>query len=608
MQTYWRLLTFARPFKKYVPKYFLFVLGAVLFSLINFTLLIPVLDILFRSEVLSNQEAVALNWKWSPSGIKTFFTGYFTNLVISNGANTALVHVSVIIIISSLLANSFRYLAARVLNNLRTMIVKNLRQGVFEKLIGLDVVYFNQQRKGDLLAIVSSDILEIENSIINSVQILFKDPIMLLGYLALLFAMSPELTLFTFILFPISGILIGSISRRLKKDANQSQSLQGSILSMIEETIGGIRVIKAFAAEKIIRDRFDEQNWNYRNLLKKMYNRRDVASPISEFLGVTTVVGVIFYGGSLVLKQESTLSASEFIAYIILYTQLLIPAKGIASMATNLQRGIAAGERVFKVIDTPQALDYSNAKTPIENLKDNIRFNNVSFAYEEKIVLHNIQLQLQKGKVYALVGASGAGKSTLMDLILRFIDPTSGQIEIDELNIKSISPHSLRKIMGFVSQDTILFNDTIFNNIAFGIPNASQADVENAAKIAHAHEFIIQLENGYQTPIGDRGLKLSGGQRQRLTIARAILKNPPILLLDEATSALDTASERLVQEALQALLKNRTALVIAHRLSTIQYADEIIVLHKGAIVEKGTHQNLYELGGYYKRLVDLQQL
>jgi subfamily B ATP-binding cassette protein MsbA len=415
-----------------------------------------------------------------------------------------------------------------------------------------------------------------------------------------------QLTLFTLIVLPISGLVITSISRRLRKDAKQGQLLLGNILSIIEETISGIRIIKAFNAQKYVNKKFDEQNSQYRAILKSMWNKKELASPISEFLGVTVVVLVILYGGQLVLQNKSDLNASEFITYIILYSQILVPAKNISSALTSIQRGIASGERIFAILDTPVKIEEDPNAISISDFKGKISYENVSFQYAEKKVLDNINLDVEKGKMIALVGASGAGKSTMADLLPRFYDVTEGAITIDGIDIRKIKLSDLNHLMGIVTQESILFNDTVFKNISFGNESATEEQVIEAAKIANAHEFIDKLEEGYYTNIGDRGAKLSGGQRQRLSIARAVLKNPPILILDEATSALDTESERLVQEAIQNLMKNRTSVVIAHRLSTIQYADQIIVMQAGKIIERGTHTELLALNGMYRKLSEMQ--
>ncbi len=489
---------------------------------------------------------------------------------------------------------------------MRTYVVKNIRESLYKKITELHVGYFHNQRKGDIMSSLSNDVNEIESSVVSSVQVIFREPLMLIGYIILLFMMSVQLTLFTLIVLPISGLIITTISRRLRKDAQQGQILLGNILSIIEETISGIRIIKAFNAQKYVNNKFDEQNSKYRSILKSMWNKRELASPISEFLGVGVVVVVILYGGQLVLQNQSDLNASEFITYIILYSQILVPAKNISSALTNIQRGIASGERIFAIIDTEVEIKEDQQAIALKDFKAQISYENVSFKYAEKNVLENINLTIEKGKMIALVGASGAGKSTMADLLPRFYDVTEGAITIDGVDIRKIKLSDLNHLMGIVTQESILFNDTVFKNISFGNEQATEEQVIEAAKIANAHEFIVKLEEGYHTNIGDRGTKLSGGQRQRLSIARAVLKNPPILILDEATSALDTESERLVQEAIQNLMKNRTSVVIAHRLSTIQYADQIVVMQGGKIIEQGKHAELLALNGTYRKLSEMQ--
>ena len=453
---------------------------------------------------------------------------------------------------------------------------------------------------------LSNDVNEVENSVVSSVQVIFREPLMIIGYVVLLFSMSVKLTFFTLLVLPISGGVIAWISRKLRKEAEVGQGLLGEMLSIIEETISGIRIIKAFNAQQYVREKFDQQNNKYRSVLKSMWNKRELASPISEFLGISIVVLVILYGGRLVLENQSELNASEFITYIILYSQILIPAKNISTAITNIQRGIASGARIFSVLETDVNIIEDKDAVAKTALNAQIVFKDVSFQYADTKVLQQINLTVEAGKMIALVGQSGAGKSTMADLLPRFYDVTDGQILIDGIDIRKIKLHDLNQLMGIVTQESILFNDTIFNNIAFGNKSASREAVIAAAKIANADEFIVKLADGYDTNIGDRGDKLSGGQRQRLSIARAVLKNPPILILDEATSALDTESEKLVQDAIHKLMQNRTSIVIAHRLSTIQHADTIVVMQDGKIIEQGKHAELISMNGTYKKLTDMQ--
>lgn len=605
MKIYFKILAFARPLNRFVPKYAVLAVLAVLFGLVNFTLLIPLLNVIFEKvepKTITSLPSFSLSIDYASS----LFDYYFYKIFSQYGQSGALQFVCAIIIISVFFANMFRYWSQRVLTSMRTYVIKNIRESLFKKITDLHVGYFHNQRKGDIMSSLSNDVNEIETSVVSSVQVVFREPLMIVGYIILLFTMSFKLTLFTLIVLPISGIVITTISRRLRKDAKMGQTLLGNILSIIEESISGIRIIKAFNAQAYVNKKFDEQNSKYRSVLKSMWNKRELASPISEFLGVGVVVLVILYGGQLVLENRSDLNASEFITYIILYSQILVPAKNISSALTNIQRGIASGERIFEILEHEVAIKESNDAIHIADFKDKIEYKNVSFQYADKKVLNNVNLSVEKGKMIALVGASGAGKSTMADLLPRFYDVTEGAIMIDGVDIRKVKLSDLNHLMGIVTQESILFNDTIFKNISFGNESATEEQVIEAAKIANAHEFIVKMENGYHTNIGDRGSKLSGGQRQRLSIARAVLKNPPILILDEATSALDTESERLVQEAIQNLMRNRTSLVIAHRLSTIQHADQIVVMQHGEIIEQGKHQELLEIGGVYKRLFDMQ--
>lgn len=605
MKIYFKILAFARPLNRFVPKYAVLAVFAVLFGLVNFTLLIPLLNVIFEKvepKTITSLPSFNLSIEYASS----VFDYYFYKIYSQYGQSGALQFVCAVIIISVFFANMFRYWSQRVLTNMRTYVIKNIRESLFKKITDLHVGYFHNQRKGDIMSSLSNDVNEIETSVVSSVQVVFREPLMIIGYIILLFTMSFKLTLFTLIVLPISGVVITTISRKLRKDAKTGQTLLGNILSIIEESISGIRIIKAFNAQAYVNKKFDEQNSKYRSVLKSMWNKRELASPISEFLGVGVVVLVILYGGQLVLENRSDLNASEFITYIILYSQILVPAKNISSALTNIQRGIASGERIFEILEHDVAIKEASDAIHIADFKDKIEYKNVSFQYADKKVLNNVNLSVEKGKMIALVGASGAGKSTMADLLPRFYDVTEGAIMIDGVDIRKVKLADLNHLMGIVTQESILFNDTIFKNISFGNESATEEQVIEAAKIANAHEFIVKMENDYHTNIGDRGSKLSGGQRQRLSIARAVLKNPPILILDEATSALDTESERLVQEAIQNLMRNRTSVVIAHRLSTIQHADQIVVMQHGKIIEQGKHQELLALGGVYKRLFDMQ--
>lgn len=605
MKIYFKLIAFSKPYSKFVPQYIVVALLAVVFGLLNFTLLIPLLNVIFDKvepelNVLRPEFALNINY------FKAMFNYYFSIIFHDYGRSGALKFVCIIIVTSVFLSNLFKYWSQRILTRMRTEVIRRIRSALFDKILHFHVGYFQDQRKGDIMSSLSNDVTEIESSVVSSVQVIFREPLMITGYIVLLFTMSVKLTLFTLIVLPISGFIISSISKKLKKEAITGQELLGNILSIIEETISGVRIIKAFNAQTYTKQKFETQNGAYRQILKSMWNKREMASPMSEFLGVSVVVGVLLYGGQLVLDNQSELNASEFITYIVLFSQVLVPAKAISSAITNIQRGIASGERIFSILDTNVDIQEKKDAQALNSFNQQIVYKNVNFKYTDQEVLKNINLTIPKGQMIALVGQSGAGKSTMADLLPRFYDVTGGQLLIDGIDIRDVKISSLNQLMGIVTQESILFNDSVFNNIAFGMEHVSEAAVIEAAKIANAHEFIEKMEQGYQTNIGDRGGKLSGGQRQRLSIARAVLKNPPILILDEATSALDTESERLVQDAIQNLMKNRTSLVIAHRLSTIQHADLIVVMQNGEIIETGKHTELIQLNGVYKKLSDMQ--
>ena len=601
MKTYFRLLSFANPIRKFAVPYFIFTALAIVFSTLNLTLLAPLLRTLF-SNVPSQLLSPPKHWY---NFIDSF--NYYSQVAnLKYGIYGALKFVCLVIFISSLLGNFFRYFSQRIMENLRIHTLLNLRRAVFNNVMNLDLNYFNNERKGDIMAKVSADVQVVQFSVTGTLQVIFKEPIQLIVYIATLFWISAKLTLFSVLIIPISAFAIARIVKRLKQQATQSQQTYGTMISYLDEALSAIKIIKAFNAVQFIKDRFDKENSTYSNINRSMAKRQQLASPVSEFLGVSMVVGIVLYGGTLVISKQGGLKAEDFILYIAIFSQVMRPAKAISDSFSNINQGLAAGERVLQLIDTkPEIIDASDAKR-IDEFKDKIVFRNISFSYGDRLVLDNINFEIKKGYSIALVGPSGGGKSTLMDIIPRFIEPQKGEILIDNENIQNLTVESLRSQMGIVNQESILFNDTIFNNIAFGKPETSLDKVIAAAKIANAHDFIMNTEKGYQTNIGDRGMKLSGGQKQRLSIARAILLNPPIMLLDEATSALDTESEKLVQDALNNLMKNRTSLIIAHRLSTIKNADQIVVLEKGAIVELGTHSELLSRNGLYKRLIDMQ--
>jgi ATP-binding cassette, subfamily B, bacterial MsbA len=605
VKTYFRLLAFAKPFRNYIPEYIMYVIPSIIFGALNFTLLIPLFDVLFNVNAKISVSELP-DFKFSLDYMKAYFQYYYFYIAGSHGKLAALEVICGIIMVSVFLANFFRYMSQRILTRMRTWVVYRLKKSLFEKLSTLHMGFFHRQQKGNILSVMSTDVHEIENSIVSSVQVLFREPLTVIVYIILLFSMSLKLTLFTVIFFPVAASLIAGIAKKLRKSATISQSLLGRLLNVTDETISGARIIKAFTAQAFVQSKFQVHNEAYRKVSKSMVNRRELAGPLSEFLGVLVIIAVMIYGGRLVLNQQSELSASEFVTYIILYSQLIAPIKNISTAMTNIQRGLAAGERVLAIIDTENKVVDKPGAVKLDSFAKEIEFRDTSFAYNTEEVLKNISFTIPKGKMVAIVGQSGAGKSTTADLLCRFYDPQGGGVFIDGADIRDYTLESLRKQMGIVTQEAILFNDTVFNNIAFGVENAAEEDVIFAAKVANAHEFITQMEEGYQTNIGDRGSRLSGGQRQRISIARAVLKNPPILILDEATSSLDTESEKLVQDAIQKLMLNRTSLVIAHRLSTIQHADEIIVLNAGQVVQRGTHQELIGVEGIYKKLCDMQ--
>lgn len=604
MKTYFRLLSFAKPIEKFAIPYVLCMILTVVFATLNLALLAPLLTTLFNSG--SDAELVPKPESWmDPVGYLTY---YSQQAVDTYGTLGALKIVCATIVTSVLLSNVFRYLSQRIMENLKIHTLLNLRRTVFNNVMDLHTGYFNNQRKGDIISKISADVQVVQFSVTATLQVIFKEPLQLLAYLFMLFAISAKLTLFSILVIPVSAFFISLIVKKLKRQATKSQQLYGQMISLLDEALSGIKIIKAFNATQFTKKKFDDENVRYSNLGRRMARRQQLSSPVSEFLGVVMVAIIVLYGGQLVLEGEAGLDAAKFVTYIGIFSQVMRPAKALTDSFSNIHSGIAAGERVLSLIDEEPAIRDHPEAIEIKEFNEAITLENVSFSYPTRAVLKNINLRIPKGQTIALVGPSGGGKSTLMDLIPRFIEPQEGRILLDGTDIQLIKMDSLRTLMGIVNQESVLFNDTIFNNIAFGKLEASQEQVEAAARIANAHDFIMETEQGYQTNIGDRGVKLSGGQKQRICIARAVLKNPPILLLDEATSALDTESEKLVQEALNNLMKNRTSLVIAHRLSTIQKADHILVLSEGQVVEEGDHQYLMEQHGLYRKLIEMQTL
>lgn len=612
MKTYLRLVSFAKPLGTFIVPYIILVILASVFSLVNFTILIPLLDILFNEiQPPASETLLTLDdFELSKEFIKAYSYQEFGVILQEKGKVGALMTLCLITVVASLLANIFRYLSRRMGESLKARIISNLRSSIFEKVLSMDIGYFNNQRKGDIISKATNDIFAVEGSITQSMTTFFREPVNLVVFFGALIYISPELTLFSLLILPIGGGGISFIAKKLKKHSKAVQEVSSNLVSVLDETIGGMRVVKAFNAEGFSQDRFEQENKNYINSFMKEAVRRELASPFSELMGVIVVAVLLYYGGTLVLSgDQELLSASDFIGYIVLFTQVLNPAKALSGAISSMQRGLAAGERLLDLLDVKSDIQDSEDAKELQGFEEGVEFRNVRFAYGDKEILKDISFKIPKGKTVALVGPSGGGKSTIADLIPRFYDPKAGEILIDGVNVKAYTMDSLRQQMGVVTQESILFNDTIFNNIAFGTPSADAEEVRKAAKIANADEFIMQAEQQYDTVIGDRGAKLSGGQRQRLSIARAVFKNPPILILDEATSALDTESEKLVQEAITKLMKNRTSLVIAHRLSTIQDADEIIVVKEGAIVERGTHDDLMgNKNGVYRKLQEMQSV
>jgi subfamily B ATP-binding cassette protein MsbA len=531
---------------------------------------------------------------------------YLTQFRNEYGPGLSLLVVGLCVSFGTMLKVGFAYLGAYETVFIRNSVVRDIRQQIYNKILRLALPFFTEEKKGDIMARISGDVAEVENSIMASLDMFLKNPVLIFVFLVSMLIMSPSLTGFILIVLPVTGFVIGRVGKSLKKVSREGQDKMGQMMSIIEETLGGLRIIKAFNAEKKMESRFNNEAGLYRTIMNRLMWRRELAHPLSELLGTLVIVIVVWFGGTLILNRNSELTGSEFIAFLAIFYQIINPAKAFTNALYSIQKGMAAMDRIDLILKADVTIPENPGALAVETLSDAIEYRNVGFAYNDKLVLKNISVKIPKGKTMALVGQSGSGKTTLVDLLPRFYDVQEGQVLVDGVDIRELKLHDLRNLMGNVNQEAILFNDTIFNNIAFGVESATRETVEAAARVANAHEFIMDTEMGYDTVIGDRGSKLSGGQRQRISIARAILKNPPILILDEATSALDTESERLVQDALEKLMKNRTSLVIAHRLSTIKNADFICVLHKGAIVETGTHDELLALNGRYTKLHQMQ--
>ncbi|MBR4156563.1 MAG: ABC transporter ATP-binding protein [Bacteroidales bacterium] len=603
MSKFNRVLGYVRPYWGSVTMNIVFTILATIFSLFSFSMIVPFLNLLFNPD---NLITVKPEFSLSTDVLLETMNYYISSIIISKGQRMALVFICVMLVFAFFLRNLTTYMASYYMAAVRVNSIKDLRAALYNKILVLPLSFYSKQKKGDIIARITTDLQEIEVSIMNYLDVFIKSPITIIAYFAYMLGVSWELTLFVLCVLPIGGIVIGKIGKSLKKDSKEGMTRLSNIIANIEETISGLRIIKAFNAIGYTNEKFEEQNYGYSKLLKYVHRKRDLSSPMSELLSAVVISIVLWFGSTLILSGDATITAANFIAYIVVFSQIIPPAKSFSHGFYNLQKGMASAERVFEILDADEVIvEKDNAKN-ISEFKDSIKYNNVVFRYGKDDVLKNINLTIEKGKMVALVGESGGGKSTMVDLLPRFYDVCEGSITIDGTDIRDYRIADLRNLMGIVSQESILFNDTVHNNIAFGMENATREDVVEAAKVANAHEFIMNLENGYDTYIGDRGMNLSGGQRQRLSIARAVLKNPPILILDEATSSLDTESEKLVQDALAKVMSNRTSVVIAHRLSTIQNADDIVVLAKGHIVEQGKHDELIAKSGVYKRLTDLQ--
>ncbi len=607
MNIFLRILSFANRLRIRLPLFFFYSILGIIFGAFNIVLVIPMLNVLFDKSGAAVIVPAMPDFSFSTAFVIGAFSHYFLGIVSDYGKLDALLFVCGLIVGCVIFANLFRYLERVIATKIRVDLVRNIRLEIFRKVSLLHIGFFNNERKGDLISRFTNDVFEVEGAVMNSLKAVLKEPITIVVYFFVLFSISPKLTLFTLLVLPITGGVLAEIIKQLKKQATESQQSLGRIVSILDEAFGGMRVIKAFNARNFVLGKVEKESAHYRELSKSMSYKNELASPVSEILGVVIVAGIIYFGGNMVLTEESALKPEVFIGFLAVFAMIIQPAKNFSNGITSLQRGTASAKRIFDIMDLePVIKDKPNAEM-LKEFNHSIEFKNVSFAYETDQVLRHVNLTLAKGKTLALVGPSGGGKSTLADLVPRFYDPGEGEVCIDGKSLKEYNLESIRKHMGVVTQESILFNDTIFNNIAFGKEGVREEAVIEAARIANAHEFIMQTENGYQTMIGERGSKLSGGQRQRISIARAVLKNPPILILDEATSALDSESEKLVQEALFNLMKNRTSLVIAHRLSTIQHADEIVVVHEGKIAEQGTHQELLEKRGTYWKLSTIQK-
>ncbi|HOU97292.1 MAG TPA: ABC transporter transmembrane domain-containing protein [Bacteroidales bacterium] len=603
MKRFKQLLMYVKPYwGKAILNGVFNILGSIS-SLFSLTMVIPFLGILFGTQPAVHD---SIPFEFSINSIQHNFNYFLTQTIENHGAASALLIVSIIVVLTSLLKNLFIFLANFFMAPIRNGVIRDIRNVLYDKILRLPLSFFSNEKKGDIITRMSNDVQEIEWSIMSSIEMIFRDPLTIVIYLVTLFFMSYQLTLFALLLLPITALVIGRVGKVLRKQSNQGQRRIGGIISVVEETLSGIRIIKGFNAEDKMNQRFKSMNHFYTQLMIKLFRRRYLASPLSEFLGTVVLVSLMYFGGTLVINNKAELTSQEFIAYLVIFSQIINPAKAFSQAYYNIQKGMASLDRIEQILKADIKIYEEANALSINQFQHSIEFRNVSFKYEEEYVLKNVSFKIEKGKTVALVGPSGAGKSTIADLIPRFFDATEGEILIDNIPIKKIKIKDLRALMGIVTQQPVLFNDTIYRNIAFGVEETTEEKVLEAAKVANAYDFIMEYPNHVYTNIGDSGDKLSGGQKQRISIARAVLKNPPILILDEATSSLDTESERLVQDALTKLMQNRTSLVIAHRLSTVVNADLILVINKGEVIEQGNHEQLLALNGLYKKLHDIQ--
>lgn len=603
MKRFLSIVGYIKPYWFFAVLNILFNILSAFFALFSFVMAIPFLRILFNTqEMVTDAVPFAMNME----ALQHNFNFFLSRIILDKGATSALLLVSGLVVVMAMLKTGFKFLANYYITPVRVGVVRDIRNKVYKKILRLPMSYFSESRKGDVMSRVGMDVNEIELSVMSSLEMVFRDPITIIIFLIYMFVINFQLTLFALVLLPVSGLFIGRIGKNLRKSSMRLQTQQGTLLSILEETLGGMRIVKAFNGERKITGKFSETNDAYTDTITRVYRRRFLASPLSEFLGTLVMMVLMYVGGMIVLNQSGSLTSEAFIAYLIIFSQIITPAKAFSTGYYNIQKGMAAFERVEDILFTEVKIkDRANA-VPVSSFESAIEYRNIMFSYDTEPVLKDINLTIEKGKSIAIVGKSGSGKSTLVDLLPRFIDPVSGTILIDGQSIQDYKIADLRNLMGIVSQQSILFNDTFFNNIAFGLDEVKEEDVIHAAKIANAHDFIMETGHGYHTNVGDAGSKMSGGQRQRISIARALLKNPPILILDEATSSLDTESEKYVQEAIEHLMKNRTSIVIAHRLSTVKHADEIFVLEAGEIAEQGNHKGLLKQEGLYAKYHMLQ--